>query len=102
MDMVGEGFLTTLTQSLKEGKITQKQIDAACRRILVAKYKLGLFEDPFRYCDINRSKTEIFSASHRKAARDIAAQSFVLLKNQQNILPLKKTGTVAVIGPLGR
>ena len=100
MDMVGEGFLTTLTQSLKEGKITQKQIDAACRRILVAKYKLGLFEDPFRYCDINRSKTEIFTPAHRKAARDIAAQSFVLLKNQQNMLPLKKAGTVAVIGPL--
>ena len=53
-----------------------------------------------RYCDINRSKTEIFSAAHRKTAREIAAQSFVLLKNQQNILPLKKTGTVAVIGPL--
>jgi beta-glucosidase len=100
LDMVGEGFLTTLTQSLREGKISQKQIDAACRRILVAKYKLGLFEDPFRYCDLNRSKTEIFNASHRKTAREIAAQSFVLLKNQQNILPLKKSGTVAVIGPL--
>jgi beta-glucosidase len=100
MDMVGEGFLTTLSQSLKEGKITPQQIDAACRRILIAKYKLGLFEDPFRYCDINRSKTEIFSVAHRKAARDIAAQSFVLLKNQQNILPLKKNGTIAVIGPL--
>lgn len=100
MDMVGEGFLTTLEQSLKEGNISQKQIDAACRRILVAKYKLGLFEDPFRYCDINRSKSEIFSAAHRKSAREIAAQSFVLLKNQQNILPLKKSGTVAVIGPL--
>ncbi len=100
MDMVGEGFLTTLEQSLKEGKISQKQIDAACRRILVAKYKLGLFEDPYKYCDINRSKMEIFSAAHRKSAREIAAQSFVLLKNQQNILPLKKSGTVAVIGPL--
>lgn len=100
MDMVGEGFLTTLAQSLKEGKISQKQIDAACRRILVAKYQLGLFEDPFRYCDINRSKTEIFSTAHRKTAREIAAQSFVLLKNKQNVLPLKKTGTVAVIGPL--
>ena len=100
MDMVGEGFLTTLAQSLKEGKISQKQIDAACRRILVAKYQLGLFEDPYRYCDINRSKTEIFSTAHRKTAREIAAQSFVLLKNQQNVLPLKKTGTIAVIGPL--
>lgn len=99
MDMVGEGFLTTLAQSLKEGKITQKQIDLACRRILVAKYKLGLFTDPYKYCDLNRSKTEIFTAAHRKAARETAAQSFVLLKNN-NVLPLKKTGTVAVIGPL--
>jgi beta-glucosidase len=100
MDMVGEGLLTTLTQSLKEGKVTQAQIDAACRRVLEAKYKLGLFEDPYRYCDDNRAATEIFTDANRKAARDIAAQSFVLLKNNNNLLPLKKTGTIALIGPL--
>lgn len=99
MDMVGEGFLTTLQKSLKEGKVTVAEIDAACRRILEAKYKLGLFDDPYRYCDDNRAKTEVFSASHRAAARSTAAQSFVLLKNN-NVLPLKKAGTVAVIGPL--
>ncbi|HEY0897768.1 MAG TPA: beta-glucosidase BglX [Sphingobacteriaceae bacterium] len=99
MDMVGEGFLTTLKESLKEGKITQKEIDAACRRILVAKYKLGLFEDPFRYTDVNRSKKEVFSPANRKIAREIAAESFVLLKNE-NVLPLKKSGTIALIGPL--
>ncbi len=100
MDMVGEGFLTTLQASLKERKITQKQIEKACRRILEAKYKLGLFDDPYRYCDENRAKTEVFTAQNRKIARETAAQSFVLLKNQGNILPLKKSGTVALIGPL--
>jgi beta-glucosidase len=100
MDMVGEGFLTTLRQSLQEGKITTRQIDQACRRILEAKYKLGLFEDPYRYCDENRAKAEVFSAVHRKAARETATQSFVLLKNQGDLLPLKKSGTVALIGPM--
>jgi beta-glucosidase len=100
MDMVGEGLLTTIGQSLKEGKVTQQQIDAACRRILEAKYKLGLFEDPYRYCDENKAKTEIFTDAHRKEARAIAAESFVLLKNQGNVLPLKKSGTIALIGPL--
>lgn len=100
MDMVGEGFLTTLKQSLKEGRVSMQMIDAACRRILEAKYKLGLFDDPYRYCNEERAKTEIFTAAHRKIARETAAQSFVLLKNQGNLLPLKKSGTVAVIGPL--
>jgi len=100
MDMVGEGILTTTQKSLKEGKATVAQIDAACRRILEAKYKLGLFDDPFRYCDENRAKTEIFTDANRKEARAIAAESFVLLKNAGNILPLKKSGTIAVIGPL--
>jgi len=100
MDMVGEGILTTIQKSLKEGKATVAQIDAACRRILEAKYKLGLFDDPFRYCDENRAKTEIFTDGNRKEARAIAAESFVLLKNNGNVLPLKKSGTIAVIGPL--
>ena len=100
MDMVGESFLNFAKQSLMEGKITYEQIDMACRRILEAKYKLGLFDDPYKYCDENRAKTEIFTDANRKEARSIAAQSFVLLKNQGNILPLKKSGTVAVIGPL--
>lgn len=100
MDMVGEGFLTTLKKSMQEGKVTQAQIDAACRRVLEAKYKLGLFDDPYRYCNEQRSKTEIYTDAHRKEARQIAAQSFVLLKNKNNILPLKKSGTIAVVGPL--
>ena len=100
MDMVGEGFLTTLPKSLKEGKVSLAQINAACRKILEAKYKLGLFDDPYKYCDENRAKTEIFTSENRKEARSIAAQSFVLLKNQGNLLPLKKSGTIALIGPL--
>lgn len=100
MDMVGEGILLHTMQSLKEGKVTMAQIDVACRRILEAKYKLGLFDDPYKYCDENRAKTDIFTAEHRQIARSTAAQSFVLLKNQNNILPLKKSGTIALIGPL--
>lgn len=100
MDMVGEGLLTTTATSLKEGKVSMPQIDAACRRILEAKYKLGLFEDPYKYCDLNRAKNEVFTAANRKEARNTAAHCFVLLKNQGNILPLKKNGTIAVIGPL--
>jgi len=100
MDMVGEGFLTTLKQSLDEGKVTQQEIDMACRRVLEAKYKLGLFTDPYRYCDLKRSKKEIFTPAFRKEARSTAAQSFVLMKNERNTLPLKKTGTIALIGPL--
>ncbi len=100
MDMVGEGILLTTQKSLKEGKVTLAQINAACRRILEAKYMLGLFDDPYKYCDENRAKTEVFTAAHRKEARSTAAQSFVLLKNQNNVLPLKKAGTIALIGPL--
>jgi beta-glucosidase len=100
MDMVGEGFLTTLKKSLQEGKVTQAQIDNACRLILEAKYKLGLFNNPYKYCDDKRAATEIFTDANRKTARQIAADCFVLLKNQNNILPLKKNGTIALIGPL--
>src|SRR6187455_3856168 len=100
MDMVGEGFLTTLKKSLNEGKVTQQQIESACRLILEAKYKLGLFDNPYKYCDENRAKTEVFTDANRKEARQIAADCFVLLKNQNNTLPLKKSGTIALIGPL--
>ena len=100
MDMVGEGFLTTLGNSIKSGKVTVAEVDAACQRILEAKYKLGLFADPYRYCDEQRAASELFTTASRTTAREIAASSFVLLKNQGNVLPLKKTGTIALIGPL--
>jgi len=107
MDMVGEGFLTTTKKSLAQGKVTQKQIDDACRRILEAKYKLGLFDDPFRYIDEARMKQEVLTAERRKQAREIAAHTFVLLKNSPlpggagvGALPLKRSGTIGLIGPL--
>lgn len=100
MDMVGEGFLTTLEKSLKEGKVSEAQITRAARRILEAKYDLGLFQDPYRYGNAAEAKKEVFSQKNRDAARSIAAQSMVLLKNDNQVLPLKKQGTVAVIGPL--
>lgn len=106
MDMVSEGFVDTLKKSLTEGKITMKTLDTACRRILEAKYKLGLFDDPYKYCDLSRPARDIFTKEHRDAARKIASESFVLLKNepaktgQAPLLPLQKKGTVAVIGPL--
>jgi beta-glucosidase len=100
MDMVGEGFLTTLGKSLEEGIVTLADIDLACRRVLEAKYKLGLFDDPYRYFDETRPEKEILTAENRQAAREVAARSFVLLKNNNQVLPLKKSGTVALIGPL--
>lgn len=100
MDMVSEGFLTTLKQSLKEGKVAQAQIDKACRLILEAKYKLGLFDDPFRYCSAERAKNEILTPANIRFAREAATKSFVLLKNENQTLPLKRTGTIALIGPL--
>ncbi|MDO9615883.1 MAG: glycoside hydrolase family 3 N-terminal domain-containing protein, partial [Bacteroidota bacterium] len=100
MDMVADGLLTTLKQSHDEGKVTQKEIDQACRRILEAKYKLGLFEDPYRYCDENRAKTEIFTPENRQVAREIAAQTFVLLKNENQVLPIQDKQKIALIGPL--
>ena len=100
MDMVGEGFLTTLKKSLQQGKVTLKEIDEACRRVLEAKYKLGLFDDPYRYCNDEREKTELMSDANLKAAREIAERCFVLLKNNNEVLPLKKSGTIALIGPL--
>ena len=100
MDMVSEGLLNTLGKSVQEGKLTEKQIDDACRRILKAKFQLGLFDDPYKYCDENRAKTEVFTAANRAEARSIAAQSFVLLKNKDNVLPIKKSGTIALVGPL--
>ena len=100
MDMVADGFLGTLEKSLNEGKVTMEDIDKACRRILEAKYKLGLFEDPYRYLDAKRAKKEIYTDEHRAAARQLATETFVLLQNKEGVLPLKRTGKIALVGPL--
>jgi beta-glucosidase len=100
MDMVGEGFLKTLKKSLDAGKVKMENIDLACRRILEAKYKLGLFDDPFRYINEERAKSDTVTQENLKAAREISTRSMVLLKNDKQILPLRKTGTIVVTGPL--
>ncbi|PIB33405.1 beta-glucosidase [Gaetbulibacter sp. 5U11] len=100
MDMVAEGFLNTLKQSLEDGKVSINDIDTAVKRILTAKYQLGLFDDPYKYCDVNRAKTEIFTQENRDFARTVGAESMVLLKNENQTLPLKKSSTIALIGPL--
>lgn len=100
MDIVGEGLLTTLKQSVAEGTVDIKQIDLACRRILEAKYKLGLFEDPFRYIDNTRPEKEILTQANRDFARKIAANSCVLLKNEKNTLPIIGQKKISLVGPL--
>ncbi len=100
MDMVGEGFLTTLKKSIAEGKVTEEEINRACTRILEAKYTLGLFDDPYRYLDSSRPKKDILTPKNRQFAREVAARSFVLLKNHNAILPLRKNAKIALVGPL--
>lgn len=100
MDMCSQGFVRTLEKSLDDGLVEIEDINRACRRVLEAKYKLGLFADPYKYLDRKRARKDIFTEEHRRAARDIAAETFVLLKNDGNLLPLKKQGKIALIGPL--
>lgn len=100
MDMVGEGFLTTLGKSVKEGRVSEEQITIAARRVLEAKHKLGLFKDPYRYSDKSRAKKDILSKENRAIARKAASRSFVLLKKHENTLPLTKNAKIALVGPL--
>ena len=100
MDMVGEGFLQTLKKSLDEGKVTEEEITTAARRILEAKYKLGLFEDPYKYLDESRPEKDILSEENRAFSRKVAAHSFVLLKKDAGVFPLKKDAKIALVGPL--
>lgn len=100
MEMVGGIYLKHLKKSLEEGKVTMAQIDDACRRVLEAKYDLGLFHDPYRYNDEKREKATITKKEYLDAALDIANKSMVLLKNSNNVLPLKKEQKVAFVGPL--
>ena len=100
MDMCSFGYLGTLKQSLEEGTVTMEEINTACRRILEAKYKLGLFDDPYKFLSAKKEKKNIYTKENRSVARDIAAETFVLLKNEGEVLPLKKQGKIALIGPL--
>lgn len=100
MDMCSQGFIKTLEQSVNDGSVSVSDIDTACRRVLEAKYKLGLFKDPYKYLDSKRRKKDIFTQENRNEARKMATETFVLLKNKNNVLPLKHTQKVALIGPL--
>ena len=75
-------------------------IDTAVRRILRAKYTLGLFDNPYLYLDKERAERDVFSSEHRAVARRISAESMVLMENTDNLLPLQKRGTIALVGPL--
>ena len=99
MDMCANGFIGTLAESLKDGTVTMVDIDQACRRVLEAKWKLGLFDNPYRYLDANRRAKDIYTTENRAASRQLATETFVLLKNN-GILPLKGNETIALIGPL--
>lgn len=100
MDMVGEEFLNYAEQLVKEGKVSEKTIDNACRKILEAKYKLGLFDDPYRYVSEERNKKEMMSADKLALSKQAAIESMVLLKNKKQVLPLSGDKKIAFIGPL--
>jgi len=100
MDMQGGVFFNYLKKQVEEGEVSEKDIDNAVRRILTVKFKLGLFEDPYLYCNESREKREVYSPEHLEASFDMAKKSMVLLKNTDNVLPLKKGEKIAVIGEL--
>ncbi len=101
MDMESRAYITYLKQLVEEGKVKESTVDESVRRVLRIKFMLGLFDDPFRYCNKEREQKNIMTAEIKNAALDIARRSFVLLKNNDNILPLKKDyEKIAVIGPL--
>ena len=108
MDMCANGFVGTLAASLQDGTISMVDIDQACRRVLEAKWKLGLFDNPYRYLDSKRRAQDIYTAENRAASRRIATETFVLLKNAvpngstagKALLPLSSNATIALIGPM--
>ncbi|MFO8000493.1 MAG: beta-glucosidase BglX [Marinilabilia sp.] len=101
MDMISEGFVSHLKELVEEGKVSEKQIDVAVSRILEMKFLLGLFDDPYKYFDEEREEEAVMNREHLDAAREGAQRSIVLLKNEDEVLPLKKSETkkVGLIGP---
>ncbi|HEX3719351.1 MAG TPA: beta-glucosidase BglX [Verrucomicrobiae bacterium] len=100
MDMVSEAYVKYLKKLVADNAVTGEEVRTACRRVLEAKYKLGLFSDPFRGCTEARAEREILTPENLKFARELAERSFVLLKNEDEILPLKRSGVIALVGPL--
>ncbi len=101
MDMISEAFVTHLQELVEEGSVSENQVDVAVARILEMKFLLGLFDDPFRYCDVEREKDVVMNDAYIQLAQEAAQNSIVLLKNENNVLPLKKEAKkrVALIGP---
>jgi beta-glucosidase len=101
MEMVSNSYKNEIKNLLKDGKITMSQIDESVKRILRLKFQLGLFDNPYKYCDAAREKKFVGLAAHKETARDVARKSIVLLKNQNQLLPLsKEVKNIAVIGHL--
>ncbi len=101
MDMESRAYITHLAELVKEGKVSEATINESVRRVLRIKFMLGLFDDPFRYCNKERESKNILSKEVKDAALEVAKKSFVLLKNENNLLPLKNNyKKIAVIGPL--
>ena len=101
IDMESDVFVNFLPQLVRDGRVDEAKIDEAVRRVLQMKFELGLFDDPYRYIDSEREKALILAPEHREAARDMARKSVVLLKNDDQLLPLDKNiKDIAVIGPL--
>lgn len=100
MDMVSELFIKHGVELVRSGRVSQAMLDAACRRMLEAKYKLGLFDDPYRYVDEASNATRIMSADKLELSKEAAIKSMVLLKNAGNVLPLNQARKIAFIGPL--
>ena len=100
MDMQGGVYQNYLKKSIEAGRVPVSLVDDAVKRILRVKFQLGLFKDPYKYCNEQREKEVVFSAPHQEVARDIARKSIVLLKNDKSVLPLKKGGSIALVGPL--
>ena len=100
MDMISHAYIEHIKNGLEKDLVSMKEVDASCRRMLEAKYKLGLFEDPYRFLRTEDPEAVMYCQEHRDAARKLAAESFVLLKNENDLLPLRKEGTIALIGPL--
>lgn len=100
MDMVSEYLFKYCKENLEKGLISEKDIDTACRRVLEAKYKLGLFDDPYKYCDEKRAEEILGAQAHVDQARKVAQDCQVLLKNDGNLLPLTKNKRIALIGPM--
>lgn len=101
MDMEARSYVAFVPELIKENKVSMQVLDEAVRRILRVKFEMGLFDNPYRNCNPELEKTQVLTAENRKAALDVARKSIVLLKNENNVLPLKKNvKTIAVIGPL--